>query len=154
MVINIGNSGANGPTIEITDVPIYGEGGFISGRVTGGDSTVYRVAPYIYIDGAGWWTKPTAETPTVEFDPYDRTFTADVATGGIDNRATIYCTALVPVGAAPLVALGAARIPADLVSVAMACRERYGRTVEFAGHTWAVKESPVPVGPGNNWFSD
>jgi len=153
MAINSINSGDLGPTIEITDVPNYAEDGFISGRVVGGDSSVYRVAPYIYIDGAGWWTKPTAETPTVEFDP-DGNFTADVATGGIDNRATIYCAALVPVGTDPPAALGSARIPADLDSVAMDCRQRFGRTVEFAGHTWAVKESPVAVGPGDNWFSD
>jgi hypothetical protein len=36
----------------------------------------------------------------------------------------------------------------------MDCLERFGRTITFAGRTWAVKEAPLPVGPGNNRFSD
>ncbi len=135
------------PTIEITEVPPYAVDGFIHGAVHGVDFSAHRVATYIQIEGAGWWTKPTLTAPTVPINP-DGSFSVDVATGGIDNRATIYCAALVAAGVDPPTALGAGRVPANLDYLAIDCRERYGRTIEFAGHTWAVKEAPRPVGPG------
>jgi len=77
----------------------------------------------------------------------------DVTTGGLDAFATIYCAAVVPAGVIPPKAEGTGQFPADLESVAMECQERYARQIEFAGYTWAVKESPLPVGPGDNRFS-
>jgi hypothetical protein len=141
------------PGIAISAVPPYGVDGFIGGVVSGVDFATHRVAPYIHVEGLGWYTKPTFLSPTVLINP-DGTFSADVATGGIDNRATLYCAALIPTGIDPPAANGAPRIPASLVSLAIDCAERYGRTLEFAGRTWAVKEAPVPVGPGWNRFSD
>jgi len=37
----------------------------------------------------------------------------------------------------------------------MAFRERYtsGPTLQFAGRTWAIKDAPLPAGPGSNRFS-
>ncbi len=139
--------------IEITSLPDYGVDGFLDGVVTGADPATHHVATYIQIEGSGWWSKPTTSAPTSPINP-DGTFNVDVATGGIDNRATIYCTALLPTGLNPPLATGASRIPAALNPDALDCNERYGRTIEFAGRTWAVKESPLPVGPGGNRFSD
>jgi hypothetical protein len=141
------------PTIEITSVPPYAVDGFISGRVTGVDFTAYRVAPYIQIEGLGWYTKPTFTEPSVPINS-EGVFTADVATGGIDNRATIYCVQLIPAGSSSPPANGMSRVPENSASVATACVHRYGRTFQFAGRHWAVKEAPVPVGPGANLFSD
>jgi len=149
-----GTAPAGPPSIEITAVPPYGVDGLIHGAVTGVDFGDYRVAPYIQIEGVGWWTKPTLRDPTVEILP-DGTFRADVATGGLDNRATIYLVALIPAEVPPPAAQGAAGVPASLARIALATDtvERYGRTLEFAGWTWAVKEAPSPVGPGPNPFS-
>jgi hypothetical protein len=141
-----------GPTIAITEFPVYGVGGSLRGRVSGVDFASYRVAPYIQIEGGGWWTKPSFAMPTVPIAA-DGTFVANVTTGGIDYLATAFCAALVPAGVTPPQAAGAGRVPADLESVAVTFQERYGRQIEFAGYTWAVKESPVPVGPGGNRFS-
>ena len=141
------------PTIKIVIVPPYGGSGFLQGVVNGVPFGQYRVAPYIHIEGAGWWTKPTLAAPTVPING-DGTFAANVFTGGIDNRATIFCVALVPVGITPPPASGADRVPAGLNPAAMDCTERFGRTITFAGRTWGVKEAPVPVGPGGNRFSD
>jgi hypothetical protein len=77
-----------------------------------------------------------------------------VATGGIDNRATIYCVALISDDMQPPPANGTSRIPSNLDSVAIDCQERYGKVLDFAGLRWAVKEAPVGVGPGQNHFSD
>src|SRR5262245_60653014 len=140
------------PTIGITSVPPYAVDGFINGSVTGVDFSAYKVAPFIQIEGSGWYTKPTFAQPTVPIDS-NGMFAADVATGGIDNRATIYCVQLIPAGSTPPQANGAVRVPANPTSVATHCTQRYGRTIQFAGLHWAVKEAPVPVGPGPNLFS-
>lgn len=141
------------PIVQITSLPAYGVNGSMQGVVSGvTDFSAYRVAPYIQIEGSGWWTKPTAELPTVPINP-DGTFSANVTTGGIDNRATIYYAALVPAETTPPIALGVANMPV-LNQVASAAKEQYSKTVRFAGYDWAVKESPQPVGPGANVFSN
>ena len=141
------------PAIHITSLPAYGTNELMSGVVSGVDVTAFRVASYIYIDGGGWWTKPTDQTPTVPI-ANDGSFAANVTTGGLDARATILCAALIPASQDPPRAFGARRVPAALNQAALDCRERYGRTISFAGRTWAVKDAPLPVGPGSNTFSD
>lgn len=141
------------PSIQIQSLPAHGTNGVMTGVVSGVDTSGFRVASYIYIDGGGWWTKPTDQTPTVLIAA-NGTFSANVTTGGLDSRATIFCAALIDVLRDPPRAFGAGRVPADLNPAAMDCRERYGRTISFAGRTWAVKDAPSPVGPGSNTFSD
>ena len=143
------------PGIEITGVPTYGVDGFLSGTVSGVDPADYKVAPFIQIEGAGWWTKPNFAMPTVAIAP-DGSFTADVATGGLDNRATLYCVYLVAGSVTVPLASGAVRVPASMdgLAVSSTCSERYARTFGFSGFSWGVKEAPVPVGPGANRFSD
>ncbi|MHC4787359.1 MAG: glycoside hydrolase family 16 protein [Planctomycetota bacterium] len=154
-----GAAGTPAPSIEITSVPPYAAPdaqGYLHGAVTGVDFATHRVATYIQIEGSGWWNKPTHLGPTVPIDP-DGTFTVDVDTdpGNLDSRATIYLVALVPADATPPTASGARGVPASLMDIALATDivERYGRTLIFAGRIWAVKEAPVPVGPGGNLFS-
>jgi hypothetical protein len=120
--------------------------------VSGVDFSLFRVAFYIYIDGAGWWTKPTFATPTIPIGAAG-TFSTTIS-GALDNRATIFCAALVPAAYSPPPAGGHYRVPATLTFTAIDFKERYGRTLSFAGRTWAVKEAPLPVGPGQNGFSD
>lgn len=141
------------PTITITSLPPYAVAGPIAGRVAGVDFATHRVAVYIQIEGAGWWTKPSFSSPTVPIRA-DGTFSASFAGGGLDDRATIFCVALLAPGVSPPRAAGSSRVPASLVSLATDYRERYGRRITFAGHEWAVKEAPLPAGPGSNVFSD
>ena len=140
-------------SIAITSAPPYGSAGSISGTVTGVNLATHRVAVYIYIDGSGWWTKPSAATPTVPINP-NGTFSASVYTCCLDDRATMFCAAVVPASHTPPLASGACGVPASLQSVAETCFDRPGRTLQFAGRTWSVKESPDPVGPGANRFTD
>ena len=56
-------------------------------------------------------------------------------------------------GESATLASGQGRIQESLNPVAIDCVQRFGRTIEFAGHTWGVKEAPDPVGPGSNRFS-
>ncbi len=140
-------------TIEITSAPAYGGPGVITGNVSGVDFATHRVAVYLYIDGAGWWTKPSDQNPTVAIQP-DGTFTANVYTCCLDGGATLFTAAVLAPGVNPPIAAGSCRIPSSLPSLAEDTHERWGRTLEFGGRTWAVKESPSPVGPGGNVFSD
>lgn len=141
------------PTITITDMPAYGADGSLRGVVRGVPFEHYHVAPYIQIEGVGWWTKPTFATPTVPISG-DGTFAATVFNGALDNRATIVCVALLPVGETPPPASASGGLPASLSPVSIDCLERFGRTITFAGRSWAVKEAPLPVAPGDNRFSD
>lgn len=140
------------PTIEITRVPPYGLNGLMEGRVVGIDPRSHRVATYIHVEGAGWWAKPVFIAPTVPINS-DGTFAVGVTTGGLDNRATLFCAAVVPADVKPPPAFGSCELPAGLEAIAINCVQRYGRKLEFAGYTWGVKDSPNPVGPGNNRFS-
>lgn len=141
------------PIIVITSLPRYGRDGMMKGRILGADPAAHRVAPYIHIEGGGWWTKPTFDAPSVPIRP-DGTFEADVVTGGMDHLAIIFCAALISADDdPPPQAAGSGRIPADLDAVAVDCEYRYGRIIEFAGYQWAVKEATMPAGPGGNLFS-
>jgi len=147
---------AHAQTVSVDTVPAYGTLGSITGTVTGVDPATHHVAVYIQIEGSGWWTKPTAVTRTVSIGGGGG-FSAFVGTGGpgsLDPQATIFCAALLPIAETPPLAAGAGRIPASLAPLALDCVERYGRTIEFAGLTWAVKGAPLPAGPGSNLFSD
>lgn len=148
----VGAAESRAQTIEITQVPAYGASGELRGRVTGVDTRTHRVAVYIQIEGAGWWSKPSAQQPAVGILG-DGTFRANVVGGGLDNRATIYCAALIGPGVPAPIAQGAGRVPESLNARAVTYRERYARTISFAGREWAVKEAPWGVGPGDNAFS-
>ena len=56
---------ARGQDVEITSVPAYGDNGSMRGRVSGVEPAAHHVAPYIHIEGLGWWTKPSFASPTV-----------------------------------------------------------------------------------------
>lgn len=140
------------PGITITGTPPYNSQGNINGIVTGVPFSSYQVAGYILVPGVGWYTKPYSQAPTVPINP-DGTFALDVTTGGLDAIATIFCASLVPTNEVPPLALGTGRVPEDTNSVAMTFVERYGPTVSFANRTWAIKNGPLPVGPGPNYFS-
>jgi hypothetical protein len=139
------------PRLEITGIPVYAADGFVTGRVWNVNPTLYHVALFIQIEGIGWYTKPTFLSPTVPIQS-DGSFSADVVTGGVDDRATIYCAMLLPIAVLPPSAAGDPSLP-EFANRAEDCEQRFGRTIEFAGGTFGVKESPVPVGPGPNHFS-
>ncbi len=153
--------GANAdPAIEIDSLPPYATDGFLGGRVTGADPSQHHVAAYLHIDGLGWFTKPTLLQPTVPIapdlstpDPLDGSFAADVVSGGIDDRAILYCAALFPLAQPPPIVVEGSRIPSSPSSLAMDCAPRFGATLDFSGYRWGIKESPALVGPGPNYFS-
>jgi len=145
-----------GQTVVITSVPEYGTLGSMSGNVTGVDNTLFRVAGAIYVPGLGWYSKPFSNSPEVTIEN-DLTWSLNVSTGGagsLDPKATIFGAWLVPSGFSVPILSGTVGIPAQLNNFPHDIRERYGRTLEFANRTWAVKDAHLPVGPGPNRFSN
>ncbi|MBN1853530.1 MAG: hypothetical protein JW829_12435 [Pirellulales bacterium] len=139
-------------TIEITQLPAYGTDDPLKGRVTGVNYTSYHVAPYIHVEGSGWWTKPTSETPTVQISA-NGDFEVNVVSGGLDHVARIYDLQVLPMDVMPIPASGASSVPTNPALVARTYRYRNGPIVEFANRSWAVKDARYPVGPGGNCFS-
>ncbi len=149
---------AAAPLIEITNVPSYGSFGVLGGRVLNGDPSGQRVAIFIYVPNAGWWSKPYCNPQLTLIQP-DGSWTADITTGGSDQLATKITALLVPASYGEPCVEGLAALPANVVTqaVASATVERDDpniRRINFSGYDWWVKSSSDPVGPGPNYFSD
>src|SRR5712671_6333376 len=74
-------------SIVFTSVPPYGSFNNLQGVVHGVNPANYRVAVFINVNGAGWFTKPTCGAPLTTIQT-DGTWTADITTGGSDQDAT------------------------------------------------------------------
>src|SRR5271163_3509838 len=83
-------------SVEFTSVPPYGSQSNLFGKVYGVNPANYRVAVFIYIDGDGWFAKPTCAGPLTTIQP-DGTWNADITTGGVDSNATRIAAYVVPV---------------------------------------------------------
>lgn len=140
------------PTIRITSTPVFSTGTVLSGTVAGVPFATHSVGIYSHVQGAGWWSKPTAAARTVPIAP-NGTWSATVVTGGLDHLATHYVAVLLGPGVMPPLATGTCRVPATLQALATTTAERWGRVLQFRGYRWAVKTATLPVGPGPNLFS-
>jgi hypothetical protein len=145
-------------SVEFTAVPPYGSQSNLFGKVYGVNPANYRVAVFIYIDGAGWFTKPTCAVPLTTIQS-DGTWTADITTGGVDSNATRIVAYVVPASFNQPCVTNEFCLPAAVVqqSVANAIVTRVSPTVRsfhWSGYDWWVKTSTSPVGPGPNIFSD
>src|SRR6185369_16556111 len=83
------------PPIEITSVPVYGSEGNLQGRVSNVDPAAYHVATYLFVEGLGWYVKPTFASPCTAIAP-SGDFNVDVTTGGVDSLAHRYDVFLLP----------------------------------------------------------
>jgi hypothetical protein len=144
-------------SVEFTSVPAYGSQSNLQGKVYGVNPANYRVAVFIYIDGVGWFTKPTCAGPLTAIQP-DGTWTADITTGGVDSNATRLAAYVVPAGFSQPCVTNVFCVPAPVPqqAIASAIVTRVDPTVRsfhWSGYDWWVKSSASPVGPGPNDFS-
>lgn len=151
-------TGYAGPSIEITNLPPYGSLANLGGIVREANPAKYRIAVFIYVPGAGWWTKPTCAQPLTAIQP-DGSWTADTTTTGSDTNATRIAALLVGTNYSEPCVQGLANLPtnvfAQAVASAVVTRQYPGvRWLSFAGYDWWVKSSAGKVGPGPNYFSD
>jgi Bacterial TSP3 repeat len=145
-------------SVEFTSIPSYGSFNNLQGKVYGVNPASNRVAVYIYVNGAGWFTKPTCANPLTAIQP-DGTWTADITTGGSDQNATRIAAYVVPASFSQPCVTNVFCIPATVedqaIASAMTTRvDPATRSFHWSGYDWWVKNSSSPVGPGPNYFSD
>jgi hypothetical protein len=145
--------------VLITNVPASGSFSPLQGRVFGANPATQGLAVFIYVPGAGWYTKPTCAQPLTTIKP-DGSWSATVANAGSDTNATRYAVLLVSTNylSQPCV-LGPSALPTNVYAQAFAkaviTRPSPGfRFLSFSGYDWWVKNFDTPVGPGPNYFSD
>jgi len=146
------------PAILLTNVPPFGSFDDLSGVVVDASPSAHRVAVFIYVPSAGWWSKPYCEPQLTVVQP-DGSWTADITTGGVDEFATKITALLVGTNYAEPCVMGPPVLPGNVTAqaVAAATVERADpefRWISFSGYDWWVKDSPGLVGPGPNYFSD
>jgi len=150
--------GRAAPSIEITNVPPFGSFQNLAGRVLNTAPSDCRVAVFIYVPGAGWFTKPTCAQPLTAIQ-LNGSWSTDITTGGSDERATKLAALLVGTNYAEPCVLGQPALPVGVLAQAKAQAivtraDPNARWLDFSGYEWLVKNSTTPVGPGPNHFSD
>ncbi len=153
---------ADPPSVQFTSVPSFGStSGVIQGRVSNVDPSAYKAAVFIYLDGIGFYSKPTCTNDRHDLTAIqpDGTFSAAIVTGGVDSQATQVRVYIVPAGFTQPCVLGEGGIPNSTgqASVAHAIVDRPNidqKVLLFANRRWLVKSSTVPVGPGPNLFGE
>ncbi len=145
-------------SVEFTSVPPHGSFNDLTGRVHGVEFATHRVAVFIHVAGAGWYTKPTCASPLAVIQS-NGTWSADITTGGSDQNARQIAAYLVPESFSHPCVLGEPCIPATVEQQAIASTlatrvDPAVRALHWSGYDWWVKNSAGKVGPGPNYFSD
>jgi len=150
---------AAAPSVLITNLPAYGSYDNLGGVVLNAEPASQKLAVFIYVPGAGWWSKPTCPGQPLTSIQADGTWTTDITTGGTDPLATRVAALLVSSSYSEPCVLGLEHIPTNIFARALASvvvtRPHPGkRWLAFSGYDWWVKASAGAVGPGPNYFSD
>jgi hypothetical protein len=139
-------------------VPAIGDWSPVKGTVSslpiGQTFSAYKVALYNLV-GDQWWTKPSAEAPTVAVSA-DGTFTVTYATNEWDITASAIAVFLLPSNAVTPVALGLYETPQELNTRAVATvRAVRNNMLTFSGYNmWAIKDTHGGrYEPGQNLWS-
>jgi hypothetical protein len=150
--------GLAAPAIVLTNVPPFGALADLSGLVADAAPGAYRVAVFIFVPSAGWWSKPYCDPQLTVIRP-DGSWTADITTGPGDEYATKITALLVGTNYGEPCVKGPATLPTNVTAqaIASATVERVDpnlRWINFSGYDWWVKTSSGLIGPGPNHFSD
>jgi len=143
------------PAITLTSVPPFGSSAPLTGSVSGVPPANYVVAPLIFVEGLGWYSKPTCATDVVPIQPDGSWSIA----GGIDPAAIRIAAFLIPAGAPPSCTVASDGLPAPLVASAVAQivvnrPDPNAPVIHFAGYPWNTKNNNVPINPGPCVFSN
>lgn len=146
------------PGIEITTVPPIGSANWLAGRVLNAAPAEHRVALFIFVPNAGWYTKPTCAQALTTIQP-DGSWTASIVSHPNDVNATRITALLVSSNYhEPCVDWGPAALPSNVLAQALASAtverdDPNAPRVSFSGYDWTAKASSGQVGPGPNYFS-
>ena len=152
------NAASARPLLLLTNIPAYGSTNPLAGETVGADPATTRVAAFVYVPGAGWWSKPTCAQPLTPLTA-DGSWSANIATGGADPSATRVAAVLLSTNFSAACAQGLSYLPTNLFGQALASGvltrpSPNVRWLSFSGYDWWVKSSAGKTGPGPNFFSD
>ena len=144
--------------IALTTIPAYGDISTpLTGRVVGlANPSTYAVAPLIFVEGLGWYSKPVCAQTTVLVQS-DGTWSLPI----VDPAAIRIAAFVVPVGTMVACTLGSAGLPSALISQSVGHLvinrpDPFAPTLTFAGFKWKVKANffGSPIFPGPCVFSN
>jgi hypothetical protein len=141
------------PGISITDIPAWGQDGQINGFVYGPGSQQALVWVFAFVPDMGWMGLPGLCAPMTV--PNGR-FSTNAAPNVILRQATRFSVYLVPATLHPSCAANSASIPFIIQhnAIASATYPRLPRysTITFGGLEWYIKDAPIQVYPGPQFF--
>jgi len=146
------------PVLLITNLPPYGSASPVGGVAIGSDPNQNAIALFIYVPGAGWWSKPACAQPLTPLGS-DGSWSADITMGGSDKTASRVAALLVSTNYNEECIQGSGSLPTNVfargLASAVVTRATPGkRWLSFSGYDWWVKAGTGALGPGPNYFSD
>ena len=139
------------PAVSFTTVPIWGQDGVIAGTVSTGSQPL-NLYIFAFVPDVGWTGLPSLCSPV----PIQQgRFSIGAAPNLIQRNATrfsayltpaVQCNGYNPVETVPFIVEHNA-----VASVTIPRLSQYS-TISFAGMQWFVKDAPVPVSPGPQFF--
>jgi hypothetical protein len=141
-----GRAAAQGPTIEITDVPPFGTIANLRGQVAHAALAEYHVAAYLFLEGLGWYVKPSLAVPCTPLSA-SGDFEIDVTTGGYDEWATRLAVFLLPIAEPCPAAFGDEFLADALLTRPSDLVERSGLAAAFSFSIWPLRDSRYFGGP-------
>ena len=145
-VLELGSQSVQ-PNVSITTIPSWGQDGQIIGTVYGGGAQTAAFVPDL-----GWQGLASACSP---LPVQGSQFSASTTTNVVLRAATRFSAYLVPANV-PISCSGTATVPFAIQHNALATAT-YPRLpqlskISFAGLDWYVKDAPIQVYPGPQWF--
>jgi hypothetical protein len=146
------------PGISFTHVPAFGTTENLTGLVTNANPSAQRVAVFIYVPSAGWYSKPSCAASLTKINA-NGSWTADITTGGSDPLATQITVLLVSTNYGEPCVSGLEKLPDSVLTQALASatvvrHDPAVRRIRFSGYDWWVKSGSGLLGPGPNYFAD
>jgi hypothetical protein len=150
-VLELGSQAVQ-PTISITTIPAWGQDGLITGSVYGTGSQQLAMYLFAFIPDLGWSGLPSSCSPV---PLQSGQFSVNTAASVVFRSATRFTAYLTPANL-PVSCSGTATTPFviqhNAVATATYPRLPQFSTIQFAGFDWYVKDAPVQVYPGPQYF--
>ena len=147
--------GSQSPQISVTftSIPTWGQDGQLAGSISGTSSQQTSLYLFAFIPDEGWYGLPSNCTPV---SVSGGQFSTNAAPTVIFHLATRFTAYLMPANLSPQCGTGTATVPfefqLDAISSATIPRIALYQTVSFGGLNWYVKDAPVQVYPGPQFF--
>src|SRR4051794_17347359 len=141
------------PTVSLGSIPVWGQDGEIAGSVFGAGSEQTKLYLFAFVPDLGWLGLPGTCNPVAVQSGH---FLVNASSNIVFRSATRFAAYVVPATLVPICGTATATVPFVIqhnavASVTYPRLPRYS-TISFAGLEWYVKDAPVQVYPGPQFF--